>query len=134
MQKKETLLAFPDFTKSFHVYTDASDRKLGTTVVQDSKNLGFYTRKLNPAQKNYIARERKLLGIVKGLISFEDILRGQDMTIHTDDLNLLYNKCPTQRMTRWRLMLEQFHPKVLLVAGKENDTANAYPDWAWLTT
>ena len=35
MLKKETLLSFPDFTKPFHVYTDASDRQLGVTVVQD---------------------------------------------------------------------------------------------------
>ena len=49
MLKKETLLSFPDFTKPFHVYTDASDRQLGATVVQEGKHLGFYTRKLNPA-------------------------------------------------------------------------------------
>ena len=53
MLKKETLLSFPDFTKPFHVYTDASNRQLGATVVQEGKPLGFYTRKLNPAQKNY---------------------------------------------------------------------------------
>ena len=59
MLKKEALLAFPDFEKPFHLYTDASDRQLGATVVQDGKPLGFYTRKLNPAQKNYTVGERE---------------------------------------------------------------------------
>ena len=67
MLKKEALLSFPDFEKPFHLYTDASDRQLGATVVQDGKPLGFYTRKLNPAQKNYTVGERELLGIVEGL-------------------------------------------------------------------
>ena len=59
MPKKEELLAFPDFEKPFHLYTDASDQQLGATVVQDGKPLGFYTRKLNPAQKNYTVGERE---------------------------------------------------------------------------
>ena len=126
MLMKETLLAFPDFTKPFHVYMDASNRQLRATVVQEGKPLGFYTRKLNPTQKNYTVGERELLGIVEGLKAFEGILRGQDVTIHTDHLNLLYQKCPTQPMVHWRLMLEEFHPKVLHVAGKENNSADAF--------
>ena len=46
----EAKLVFPDFTKPFHLYTDASDIQLGATLVQDGKPLGFYTRKLNGAQ------------------------------------------------------------------------------------
>ena len=59
---KKALLSFPDFNKQFHLYSDASDRQLGVTVVQDGKPLGFYTRKWNPAQKNYTVGERELLG------------------------------------------------------------------------
>ena len=62
--------------------------------------------------------EIELLEIVEGLKAFEDILRAQDVTIHTDHLNLLYNNCPTQRIFWWRLMLEEFHAKMLHVAGK----------------
>ena len=95
MLKKEALLAFPHFEKPFHLYIDASNRQLGATVVQDGKPLGFYTRKLNPAQKNYTVGEIELLGIVEGLKAFEGILRGQQVTIHTDHLNLLYKNLPT---------------------------------------
>ena len=75
-------------------------------MVQDGKPLGFYTRKLNAAQKNYTVRERKLLGIVEGMKAFEGILRGQEVTIHTDHLNLLYSDMLSQRMVQWRLLME----------------------------
>ena len=44
---KETMLTFPDFTKTFHIYTDASDYQLGAVIMQDDKPLAFYSRKLN---------------------------------------------------------------------------------------
>ena len=52
MLKKEALLSFPDFTKPFHLDTDASDRQLGATVVKEGKPLGFYTRKLKRIDRN----------------------------------------------------------------------------------
>ncbi len=54
---KETLLAFPDFNKEFHVYTDASDHQLGAVIMQDDKALAFYSRKLSSTQKKYTTRE-----------------------------------------------------------------------------
>ena len=57
--------------------------------------------------------------------AFEGILRGQNVTIHTDHLNLLYKNLPTQRMIRWRLLLEEYNPKVVHVAGPENEAADA---------
>ena len=47
MIKTEVKLAFPDFTKPFHLYTDVRDIQFGATLVQNGKPLGFYTRKLS---------------------------------------------------------------------------------------
>ena len=124
MLAKEAKLAFPDFLLPFHLYTDASDRQLGATLVQNGKPLGFYTRKLNTAQLNYTVGEKELLSIVEGVKAFEGMIRGFDITIHTDHLNLLYNKLPNQRMLRWVLLLEEFHPRVVHVSGANNTAAN----------
>ena len=35
-------LAFPNFSKPFHLYIDASNIQLGATLVLDGKPLGFY--------------------------------------------------------------------------------------------
>ena len=116
------------------MYTDASDKQLGATVVQQGKPLGFYTRKLNSAQKNYTVGERELLGIVEGMKAFEGILRGQEVVVHTDHLNLLYSDMPSQRMICWRLLMEEFHQTVLHVAGKDNDAADALSRLDLMTT
>ena len=126
MLKKESLLAFPNFTKPFHLYSDAIDCQLGAIVLQNCKPLGFYTRKLNAAQKNYTMGERELLGIVEGLKAFKGILTCQEIVVHTNHLNLLYtNEASSQRMMRWRLLLEEYNLRVLHVAGKDNGAADA---------
>ena len=50
MLTKHATLAFPDFKRPFDLYADASNRQLGASLVQDGKQLGFNTRKLNLAQ------------------------------------------------------------------------------------
>jgi hypothetical protein len=64
---QETLLAFPDFEKEFHVYTDASNKQLGVVIIQEGKPLAFYSRKLNSAQTRYTTGEQELLSIVETL-------------------------------------------------------------------
>ena len=58
MVAREATLAYPQFDKPFHVYTDASDYQLGGVIMQYDKPLAFYTRKLNQAQK-IIQQENK---------------------------------------------------------------------------
>ena len=87
---KETLLAYPNFSKPFHIHTDASDVQLGACISQDGKPIAFYSRKLNPAQTKYTTTEQELLSIVETLKEFRTILLGQQLIIHTDHKNLVY--------------------------------------------
>ena len=122
---RETLLAFPDFNKEFHVYTDASNYQLGAVIMQNDKPLAFYTRKLNNAQKNYTTGEQELLSIVETVKEFRNILFGQKIIIHTDHKNILYGKFPSERVMRWRLLLEEYGPTFVHIAGKDNVIADA---------
>jgi hypothetical protein len=38
---REVMLTFPDFSKPFHIYTDASDKQLGDVIIQDEKPIAF---------------------------------------------------------------------------------------------
>jgi hypothetical protein len=38
---REVMLTFPDFSKPFHIYTDASDTQLGAVITQDENILHF---------------------------------------------------------------------------------------------
>ena len=62
---QETLLAFPDFTKTFHIYTDASDYQLGAVIMQEGKQLAFYLCKMTDTHKRYTTDKQELLSIVE---------------------------------------------------------------------
>ena len=123
MLSKEAILAYPDFNKEFHLY--ASDFQLGATLMQDGKTLGYYTRKLNKSQRNYTVGEKELLSVFEGLKAFDGVVRGTKIIVHTDHLNLLYDGNPSQRMKRWRMLIEEYHPTFVHVKGKNNDAADA---------
>ena len=74
MIKLETELAFPNWSKPFHIYSDASNVQLGATLVQEGKPLDFYKRKLNAAQTNYTVGEEELLDIVESMKVFEGMI------------------------------------------------------------
>jgi putative transposase len=122
---KETLLTFPDFNEPFHIYTDASKYQLGAVIMQNDKPIAFYSRKMNSAQKRYTTGEQELLSIVETLKEFRNILFGQQIIVHTDHRNILYKKLSSDRIIRWRLLLEEYGPEYVHVSGKDNVVADA---------
>ena len=50
---KDTILAYPDFSKRLTIHTDASDVQLGAVTMQEVKPLDFYSRKLSKGEINY---------------------------------------------------------------------------------
>jgi len=122
---RETLLAYPDFNKEFHIYTDASKVQLGAVIVQDERPIAFFSRKLNPAQTRYTVTERELLSIVEVLKEFRNILLGQQVIVHTDHENLTYKQQNSDRVMRWRLYIEEYSPDLRYLPGPSNVVADA---------
>ncbi len=50
---KEVVLAYPDFTKPFEIYTHASTKQLGAVIPQEIRPVAFFRRKLSGAQSKY---------------------------------------------------------------------------------
>ena len=122
---QEVLLSYPDFTKPFEIYTDASKYQLGAVIMQDKCPIAFYSRKLSASQLNYTTTERELLAIVETLKEFRTILLGQRITVYTDHKNLTYKVFNTERVMRWRLLCEEYSPTLVYLKGEHNVMADA---------
>jgi len=122
---RDVLLAYPDFSKKFEIYTDASDKQLGAVITQAGRPIAYYSRKLNTAQLNYTTTEKELLAIVETLKEFRSILLGQVIVVYTDHKNLTYKVFNTQRVMRWRLIIEEYGPTLEYVKGEKNVVADA---------
>ena len=124
---KEVMLSYPDWTKPFIMHTDASDYQLGAVISQGGKPIAFFSRKLNSAQQNYTTTEKELLSIVECCKEFRNILYGYPITVYTDHKNLMYAATisQSQRVMRWRMILEEFGPDIKHIKGEENTVADA---------
>jgi hypothetical protein len=49
---KEVALAYPDFTKPFEIYTDASTIQLGAVITQENRPIELFSRKLSKTEYN----------------------------------------------------------------------------------
>ena len=116
---KEVVLAYPDFTKSFDIYTDASTKQLGAVITQDNRPIAFFSRKLSDAQSKYTVTELELLAIVETLKEFNGMLWGQRTTVYTDHKNLTRDGLglTSDRVARWRILLEEYAPEIIYIKG-----------------
>ena len=122
---RETILAYPDFSKPFDIHTDASHTQLGAVISQNKRPIAFYSRKLSDAQTRYTTTERELLAIVETLKEFRNILLGQQIIVYTDHKNLTCKSFNTERVMQWRLVLEEYGPELNYIKGENNVVADA---------
>jgi hypothetical protein len=50
---KEVVLAYPDYSKVFKIYTDASSKQLRAVITQDNRPIALFSWKLSIAQRKY---------------------------------------------------------------------------------
>ena len=124
---KEVVLAYPDFSKPFEIYTDASTLQLGAVITQDNRPIAFFSRKLSETQTRYTVTEIELLAIVETLKEFKGMLWGQIIKVYTDHKNLTRDALglTSDRVHRWRLLLEEYAPEIVYIKGTHNTVADA---------
>jgi hypothetical protein len=124
---KEVVLAYPDFTKPFEIYTDASTKQLGAVITQENRLIAFFSRKLSDAQSKYTVTELELLAIVETLKEINGMLWGQRINVYTDHKNLTQDGLglTSDRVAQWRILLEEYAPEIIYIKGIHNTVADA---------
>jgi RNase H-like domain found in reverse transcriptase len=93
----EPVLACLDLDKPFELEVDASAYAVGTILFQRDENkqrrdVGYFSKALNPTEENYHVWDREFLVVVTGLCFWRHLLIGSPhkVTVWTDHANLQY--------------------------------------------
>ncbi len=111
------VLAYPDYSKVFEIYTDASSKQLGAVITQGNRPIAFFSRKLSNTQRKYSITKIELLAIVETLKEFKGMLWGQNIKVFTDHANLMRDALglTSDRVYQWQLLLEEYGPKIIYI-------------------
>jgi hypothetical protein len=120
-------LAYPDYNKVFEIYTDASSKQLGAVITHDNRPITFFSRKLSDTQHKYSVTKIELPAIVETLKEFKGMLWGQQIKVSTNHANLMRDALglTSDRVYQWRLLLEEYGPKIVYIKGIHNTVADA---------
>ena len=124
------MLRFPDHSKPFEIYTDASKYQIGATIKQKQLHIVYFSRKLSPTQRRYSTIEQEIFAIVEVLREYRNFLLGARIVIFIDHKNLLSNSSANDHVFRWKQKIEEFGPKLQYVKGPTNieaDVLNRLP-------
>jgi len=122
------VLALPDFTKPFHIETDASGSGISAVLQQDGHPLAFISKPLSNRNQGLTVYEKEYLAILLAVDHWRHYLLQAEFYIHTDHQSLTHLK--DQRLhTAWqqkvfaRLMGLRY--KILYKKGTENGAVDA---------
>ena len=136
LQSAELLVHF-DPAKELVLATDASDYGVGAVLSHKTEGgterpIGYMSRSLNGAERNYSTLEKEALAIIFGVKKFHQFLYGHSFTIKTDHKPLegLLNEkkgnpaLAAPRIQRWALTLSAYEYKISYKAGQTNGNAD----------
>jgi hypothetical protein len=98
-----------------------------TSISQNNKPLGFFSKKLTKVQQRYPVTEKELLAITKTLKYFRHMLLGHRIVIQTDHKNLVHPNShhASNRVLRQRLLIEEYGAELVYIKGESNIIADA---------
>lgn len=132
--KDAVTLSYPMLDVPLSLMTDASDTCIGAVLQQQVKGiwrpLGYFSKKLTPAQSRYSTYDRELLAIFAGVRHFRRMFEGRQLTIYTDHKPLVHafekvgSNSETPRRTRQLLFVSEFTTDIRHVSGDNNVVAD----------
>ena len=126
------VLALPKPGLRFILDTDACDYQIGCALFQlqegEKKPIGYWSRTLQPAERNYCVTEKECLSAVWAMLTLRPYLLGDEFVLNTDHYALKWLMTvqnPSGRLLRWRLRLCEFHFVINYAKGSTHVHADA---------
>ncbi|KAE8687867.1 Detected protein of unknown function [Hibiscus syriacus] len=123
----EPVLVLPDYTKSFVVFTDASDVAIGGVLMQEGHPVAYESRKLNETERRYSVHEKEMTAVVHCLRTWRHYLLGSRFVVFTDNIAnscFLTQKKLSPKQARWQEFLAEFDFSMEYKPGKVNCVAD----------
>ncbi len=128
------ILRLPRPDLPFTVDTDACDYQVGCALLQRHEDgvrhpVGFWSRSLYSAERNYGVGEKECLAVVWAVQILRPYLERRHFDLSTDHQALKWMMDLTDvsgRLARWRLRLLEFDFTVRYKKGLKNTIADAY--------
>ena len=116
------ILAFPNFSQQFILFTDASDSAIGGVLSQirdgQERVISYWSRQLQKVERNYTTIEREGLAAVAAITEFYLYFYGFKFKLVTDHNPLRGLKDVRERLTKRMIFLQQFNFQFKCKPGK----------------
>ena len=129
------VLAFPDLSKPYVLYTDASDSCIGSVLMQEhehddmmvEKPVFYYSVQLHDAQTRWSPVVKEAYAIYKSLLKLKPYIENCEVIVKSDHKSLKKYFTDTIQNTKidcWSLTLQEFNLKFIWIAGAANKAAD----------
>ena len=126
------ILASPNFSKSFILDTDASDKSIGAVLSQNIEGkervCAYASRTLSKSERKYCVTRKELLAVVHFIKYFRHYLYGHKFLVRTDHSSLkwlMHFKNPENQLARWLDILSQYDFEIEHRPGRLHRNADA---------
>jgi hypothetical protein len=122
------VLAYPDMTKPFNVYCDASSSGLGGVLMQEGQDISYSSRQLRRHEEHYPTHDLELAATVMALRTWRHYLLGNVFHIYIDhkSLKYIFTQPDLNMRQRWWLeLIKDYELEVHYHPGKANIVADA---------
>jgi hypothetical protein len=122
------VLALPDFSLTFEIETDASDRGIGAVLLQQKHPLAFLSKTLGPRTSMLSTYEKEALAILLAVDHWRAYLQPAEFIIHTDQKSLIHledQRISTPWQQKVMVKLLGLRYRVVYKRGPDNRAADA---------
>ena len=134
LKKKLTeapILGYPDVTRPYSLYTDASEYSIGGILTQDTPEgervIEYVSHQLTQNRLHYPVIQKECFAIVYCLTKLRQYLLGAQTTVYTDHKplkSLFTAEMKNTRIQRWAILFDEYQVKIKYREGRHNVRAD----------